>query len=130
MKASLQTLVLFFAATTLALPLRAQRPVGISTLHVFVDVPGEPGTKVTLRYLAGPDSLRGKSQEFAVPADFSLPGQPLTLLAERTNGHGRVRLRVEEPGRDLEGEGTADRVRIEVSQRGVRVRVSPWWLPI
>ena len=70
MRASLLTLVLFFAAATLALPLRAQRPVGISTLHVFVDVPGEPGTKVTLRYLAGPDSLRGKSQEFAVPADF------------------------------------------------------------
>ena len=130
MRASLLTAIVAAAVATLPLPGRAQRPAGVSTLHVFVDVPGAPGTSVTLRYLAGPDSLRGKSQQFAAPAEFSLPGQPVTLRAERTNGHGPVQLRVEELGRDVMGEATADRVRIEISEKGVRVHGSPWWLPI
>ncbi len=130
MRALFQTLAILCAVATVGVPARAQHPAGMSTLQVLVDVPSAPGTKVTLRYLEGPDSLRGKSRELVVPAEFSLPGQPVTLLAERTKGHGRVRLRVEERGRDLMGEGTGDRVRIEVSEQGVRVRAYPWWLPI
>ena len=130
MRAPFLTLAILCALAPLGVPARTQRPAGMAPLHVFLDVPGAPGTRVTLRYLDGPNSLRGKSQEFVVPADFSLPGQPLTLFAERAQGHGRVRLRVEEQGRDLMGEGTGDRVRIEVSEQGVRVRAFPWWLPI
>jgi hypothetical protein len=108
----------------------AQRAADEPTLHVFVDVPDSPGTKVTLAYLEGPDSLRGKKQELVVPTDFVVHGQPLTLLAERTKGHGWVRLRVEQVGTHLMVDGTGDRVRIVVSDEGVQVRAFPWWVPL
>jgi hypothetical protein len=100
-----------------------------TTVRVYVDVPDAPGTKVTLRYLEGPDSLKGRTQQVLVPADFLVHGQPLTLLAERSAGHGSVRLRVEQVGSSLMGEGTGDRVRIAVANDGVQVRAFPWWLP-
>jgi hypothetical protein len=111
-------------------PLPAQRAAAQPTLHVFVDVPDSSGLHVTVRYVEGPDSLKGTTREVVVPGDFVLHVQPVTLVAERTKGHGMVRLRVEVVGRETMGQGTGDRVRIAVSNRGgVRVNVVPWWFP-
>ena len=106
-----------------------QRAAPETTLRIHVDVPDSPGTSVTLRYLEGPDSLRGKTNQVVVPVDFVVHGQRLTLVAERSMGHGHVRLRVEHGQRPLMGEGTGDRVRIAVTDGGVRVRAFPWWWP-
>jgi hypothetical protein len=100
------------------------------TLRVIVDAPHSPGTQVKLRYLQGPDSLQGKTQELVAPTDFLLQGGTLTLLAERAKGHGAVRLRVERIGGDLMGEGIGDRVQIQMWPDSVRVRTLPWWVPI
>jgi len=128
MESELRALVTALTLVTLASVARAQEQEGATALHVVVDAPGAPGTSVTLRFIAGPDSLRGKTREVTVPAAFMLPGEPMTLAAERTKGHGAVRLRVERPGTDLTGEGTADRVWIEVNGNAVHVRALPWWL--
>jgi hypothetical protein len=110
-------------------PLLSQRATAEPTLHVFVDVPDSVGLRVTLRYVEGPDSLKGTTRELVVPENFQLHVQPVTLVAERTKGHGMVRLRLEVVG-GATGEGTGDRVRIAVSNRGgVRVSVVPWWYP-
>lgn len=111
-------------------PLLAQRAAAEPTLRVFVDVPDSAGLRVTLRYVEGPDSLKGTTREIVAPQDFLLHVRPVTLVAERTKGHGTVRLRIEVVGRQTVGEGTGDRVRIAVSNGGgVRVRVFPWWFP-
>jgi hypothetical protein len=128
MKPVLLALVTALALATQASVARAQQQEEATALHVVVDAPGAPGTSVTLRFVAGPDSLRGRTRVVTVPAAFMLPGDAMTLVAERSKGHGAVRLRVERPGTDLKGEGTADRVWIEVNGNAVQVRTLPWWL--
>ena len=130
MKAFLLISALLGGSVVASSPLLAQRAATGPTLHVFVDVPDSTGLHVTVRYEEGPDSLKGRTREIVVPSDFLLHVQPVTLVAERTKGHGIVRLRVEVVGRETLGEGTGDRVRIAVSNSGgVRVRVFPWWFP-
>lgn len=107
----------------------AQRAAPQSAFRVSVEVPDSAGMSVTLRYIEGPDSLRGKEREVVVPADFRLEAQRLTLVAERTKGHGTILLRVERVGTNLMGEGVGDRVRIVASNAGMTVLVHPWWLP-
>ncbi len=53
----------------------AQRAASDSVLRVLVEVPDSAGMTVTLRHIEGPDSLRGKTQELVVPAEFRLPVQ-------------------------------------------------------
>jgi hypothetical protein len=122
-------LAVLFALATVPGSAGSQRAAPEATLRIHVDVPDSPGTIVTLRYLEGPDSLRGRSDEVVVPLDFVVHSPRLTLVAERSAGHGHVRLRVEHGDRPMMGEGTGDRVRIAVTNRGVQVRAYPWWWP-
>jgi hypothetical protein len=110
--------------------LHAQQPTTAPTLDVYVDAPDAPGTKVTIRYVYGPDSLRGKVREMVAPAEFSLSTGAITLLAERSDRQGHVRLRIERRGKRLTGEGTGDRVRIEVTGEEIHVRAFPRTAPI
>jgi hypothetical protein len=107
----------------------AQQAATVFTFRVSVEVPDSSGMNVTLRYVEGPDSLRGQEREVVVPAVFQLQARRLTLIAERTKGHGTIVLRVERLGTSLRGEGAGDLVRIVVSDSGLTVRVHPWWLP-
>ena len=108
----------------------AQTVAGDSTLRVYVEAPGAPGASVTIRYLVGPDSLRGKTQNVVAPSAFTLHVNTITLFAAPTKGQGTVRLRVERGDGRLTGEGTAEQVRIEVTGREVQVRAFPRTAPI
>ena len=108
----------------------AQTAAGDSTLRVFVEAPGAPGSSVTIQYLDGPDSLRGKSRDVIAPTAFTLRVSTITLFAALTKAQGRVRLRVERAAGRLTGERTAEQVRIEVTREEVHVRGFPRTAPI
>ena len=109
---------------------RPQQPATGSVLQVRVEVPGAPGTKVNIRYVEAPDSLRGRVQEVTAPAEFTLRASAITLIAERADRQGQVRVRVERRAKRLTGEGTAELVRIEVTSDEVHVRAFPRSAPI
>ena len=110
-------------------PAQAPRPAQL--LWITVDAPGSPGATVTLRYVRGPDSLQGKTVQLTVPRHFTLQADILALVAERPRGQGAVRLRVERVGgQRLDGEGTGDRVQIQVWPDSIDVRTLPWQMSI
>jgi len=71
MQAPMLALAATCALLAVATAPAVQRPDAETTLHVYVDVPDAPGTKVTLRYLEGPDSLKGTTTEVMYRPTFS-----------------------------------------------------------
>lgn len=119
------------AGPTLPASLVAQVPPAAPALRITVDASDAPGATVTLRYLIGPDSLRGKSVQVVVPTRFTLAANELALVAERPGNQGTVSLRVvRASGTRLTGEGSGDRVYLHVWPDSVKVRTVPWRVPI
>jgi hypothetical protein len=98
-------------------------------IRIAVVAPHAPiGTAVRIRFVSGPDSLRGTERTFSTPFHLRLQASEVAFVVERADAHGTVQVDVEagaDGAQGVTGQGIGDRVRIELRPGHITVRTLP-----